>query len=45
VNKILDNTYAEFTSKGGMSLPGFGQTTGVNEPGRTFWLKGQLSFD
>lgn len=45
VDNVLDKTYAEFVSKGGVSLPGFDQTTRVNEPGRTFWLKGQLSFD
>lgn len=39
VDNVLDTEYAEFISRGGAMVPGFTQTTRVNEPGRTAWLK------
>ncbi len=45
VDNLLDQDYAEHISRAGASLPGFDQTTRVNEPGRTYWLKAQLAFD
>jgi len=47
VDNIFDKTYAEHLSKSGTSSlasSGFEQTTRVNEPGRTFWLKGSIRF-
>ena len=39
VDNVLDRTYAEHISRAGSMIPGFIQTTRVNEPGRFFWLK------
>lgn len=39
IDNLFDKTYAEFISRGGASIGGFTQTTRVNEPGRTLWLK------
>lgn len=44
VDNLFDTTYAEFISRAGdngmgMAIPGYAQTTRVNEPGRTAWLK------
>ena len=44
VDNLFDTTYAEFISRAGdngmgMAIPGYVQTTRVNEPGRTAWLK------
>jgi iron complex outermembrane receptor protein len=39
VDNVLDRTYAEHISRAGSTIPGFIQTTRVNEPGRFFWLK------
>ena len=44
VDNLLDKTYAEHISRAGAAIPGFDQTTRVNEPGRTAWLKAQYSF-
>lgn len=44
VDNLFDRTYAEFISRSGASVPGFDQTTRVNEPGRTLWLKAQFTF-
>ncbi|MDX3773594.1 TonB-dependent copper receptor [Chromatiaceae bacterium AAb-1] len=50
VDNLFDKTYAEFVSRAsgngmGGGIPGFIQTERVNEPGRTFWLKLQLTLD
>lgn len=45
IDNILDETYAEHISKAGAMIAGYDQTTRINEPGRTFWLKAQLSFE
>ena len=42
IDNLFDKTYAEFISRGGASIGGFTQTTRVNEPGRTFWLKANI---
>lgn len=39
IDNLFDKTYAEFISRGGASIGGFTQTTRVDEPGRTLWLK------
>ncbi len=47
VDNIFDRTYAEALSRSGTaSLVGQGyiQTTRVNEPGRTLWIKGGITF-
>ena len=43
VDNLLDKSYAEHISRSGAMVPGYVQTTRVNEPGRTLWLKLQLS--
>jgi iron complex outermembrane receptor protein len=39
IDNLLDRNYAEHLSRGGSMLAGYPQTTRVNEPGRTLWLK------
>jgi len=39
VDNLFDRNYAEHLSRGGSMISGFVQTTRVNEPGRTLWLK------
>jgi iron complex outermembrane recepter protein len=39
VDNLLNRAYAEHISQGGAAVPGFVQTTRINEPGRTVWLK------
>jgi len=43
VDNLFDRTYAEHLSKSGAMVSGFVQTTRVNEPGRTLWLKLDVS--
>lgn len=43
VDNIFDRTYAEHLSRAGAMVPGYLQTTRVNEPGRTIWVKVQVS--
>lgn len=45
VDNLLDESYAEHISRAGADITGFQQTTRVNEPGRTLWLKAQFAFD
>src|SRR5690554_5765271 len=45
VDNLLDETYAEHISKSGAMIAGYEQIGRINEPGRTLWLKMQLSFD
>lgn len=45
VDNLFDKTYAEHISRGGAAVAGYDQTFRVNEPGRTLWLKAQVSFD
>jgi iron complex outermembrane receptor protein len=44
IDNLLDETYAEHISKAGAMIAGYDQTIRINEPGRTFWFKAQLSF-
>lgn len=44
VDNLTDVTYAEHISRAGASIPGFDQTTRVNEPGRTLWVRAQYTF-
>lgn len=39
IDNLLDHAYAEHISRAGSAVAGFTQTTRVNEPGRTLWLK------
>ncbi|MRN38626.1 TonB-dependent copper receptor [Neisseria sp. N95_16] len=43
VDNVFNKTYAEFVNKAGNASAGV-QTTRVNEPGRQFWLRGQMQF-
>ncbi len=43
VDNVFDRAYAEHLSRAGAMVPGFLQTTRVNEPGRTLWLKLQFA--
>lgn len=45
VDNLFDKVYAEHLSRGGALVAGFEQTTRINEPGRTLWLKVGASFD
>ena len=45
IDNLFDKTYAEHLSRGGAALAGYEQTTRVNEPGRTLWLKVGGSFN
>jgi iron complex outermembrane receptor protein len=45
VDNLFDKVYAEHLSRGGAAVSGFEQTTRVNEPGRTLWLKVGASFE
>lgn len=45
IDNLFDKTYAEHLSRGGAQVAGYTQTTRVNEPGRTIWLKAQLAID
>uniref|UniRef100_UPI00333E5F2B TonB-dependent copper receptor n=1 Tax=Castellaniella defragrans TaxID=75697 RepID=UPI00333E5F2B len=46
VDNVLNKTYAEHLSKSGTEIPGVASFVGsrINEPGRVFWLKAQVSF-
>jgi len=43
IDNLFDKTYAEHVSRAGALIPGFDQVARVNEPGRTLWLRAQLS--
>lgn len=45
IDNLLNETYAEHISKSGAMIAGYDQTTRINEPGRNYWLKAQLSFE
>lgn len=42
IDNITNKTYAEHLSRSGVNLPGYEQTSRINEPGRTLWLKAQF---
>jgi iron complex outermembrane receptor protein len=43
VDNLFDRRYAEHLSRAGDLVPGYARTTRVEEPGRTFWLKGSFA--
>ncbi len=45
VDNLFDKTYAEHISRGGASITGYDRSFRINEPGRTLWLKAQVSFN
>jgi iron complex outermembrane recepter protein len=45
VDNVFDKAYAEFISRAGANVGGYIQTTRVNEPGRTAWLKATIALD
>ena len=45
VDNLFDKAYAESISRNGVTIAGFDQTTRVNEPGRTFWIKAQIALE
>jgi len=45
IDNLLDRTYAEHISRAGAMVRGFVQTTRINEPGRTFWVKTSFNFN
>jgi iron complex outermembrane receptor protein len=45
VDNLFDKVYAEHLSRSGSAVAGYTQTTRVNEPGRTLWLKFSASFE
>lgn len=45
IDNLLNETYAEHVSRAGAMIAGYDQTTRINEPGRTYWLKAQISFE
>ncbi len=44
VDNLFDTAYAEHISRAGSAVSGFAQTTRVNEPGRVFWTKIDMTF-
>lgn len=44
IDNVLDRSYAEHISRAGTAVAGYEQTTRVNEPGRTLWMKAQFTF-
>lgn len=44
IDNVLDKTYAEHVNAANQDLAGYVQTTRVNEPGRTVWLKANFRF-
>ena len=45
VDNVLNRTYAEHISQAGAMIAGFVQTVRINEPGRTAWVKLNVSLD
>ncbi|WP_156820520.1 TonB-dependent copper receptor [Thioalkalivibrio thiocyanodenitrificans] len=44
IDNLFDETYAEHISRAGFAVPGFEQTTRVNEPGRNLWASLKVDF-
>jgi iron complex outermembrane receptor protein len=44
IDNILDKDFAEHISRSGSAVAGYTQTTRVNEPGRTFWMRARARF-
>ena len=45
IDNVFDKTYAEHLSRSGAMIPGYVQTSRINEPGRTWWLKTTVALD
>jgi iron complex outermembrane receptor protein len=46
VDNLFDRTYAEHISRSAATVPGFlVQSTRMNEPERTFWIKARMKLD
>lgn len=45
IDNLFDRTYAEHISRNGAVVPGYEQTSQVNEPGRLFWLKASVDLN
>jgi len=45
IDNLFDKEYADHLSRGGAAVTGYEQTTRVNEPGRTLWLKVGANFE
>ena len=45
IDNVFDRIYAEHGSRAGAAVAGYMQTTRVNEPGRSFWLKASIALD
>ncbi|HRH18105.1 MAG TPA: TonB-dependent receptor, partial [Aquabacterium sp.] len=45
IDNLFDKTYAESVSRAGAMVSGYEQTTRVNEPGRTLWVKWQFALE
>ena len=45
IDNVFDRKYAEHLSRSGFDVPGYQADTRVNEPGRTLWVKANISFD
>ncbi|MDR0701748.1 MAG: TonB-dependent copper receptor [Azoarcus sp.] len=47
IDNLFDKTYAEFISRSGEAsmIQGYEQTTRVNEPGRTLWIRARIALD
>ena len=45
IDNLFDRRYAEHLSRSGSMVEGYEQTTRVNEPGRTLWMKARVAFD
>ncbi|MEJ2795415.1 TonB-dependent copper receptor [Iodobacter sp. LRB] len=43
VDNLFDRNYSEHISRAGAMVGGYLQTSKINEPGRTLWLKGQIN--
>lgn len=42
VDNLLDELYAEHVSRGCAAVAGYVQTTRINEPARTLWLRAAI---
>lgn len=42
VDNLFNKNYAEHISRAGFDVSGYEQTTRINEPGRTYWLKANV---
>ena len=45
IDNLFDQTYAESISRAGAAVMGYDQTIRVNEPGRVWWFKAQMTLN